>query len=102
MKQRPFAYAAAVSAFALFLGIMPATAQSAGVRPGEAGLNYEIYAGGLHVLTFDLAPRGKNYSTAAQLNEFYRRGLEQFRHLPGVESVAFTNKLPLDGQFNLP
>ena len=55
-----------------------------------------------HVLTFDLAPRGKNYSTAAQLNEFYRRGLEQFRHLPGVESVAFTNKLPLDGQFNLP
>jgi hypothetical protein len=54
MKQRPFAYAAAASAFALFLGIMPATAQSAGVRPGEAGLNYEIYAGGLHVLTFDL------------------------------------------------
>jgi predicted permease len=55
-----------------------------------------------NVLTFDITPRGKNYSTAAQLNEFYRRGLEQLRHLPGVESVAFTNKLPLDGQFNLP
>ena len=54
------------------------------------------------VLTFDITPRGKSYSTAAQLNEFYRRGLEKFRHLPGVESVAFTNKLPLDGQFNLP
>jgi putative ABC transport system permease protein len=55
-----------------------------------------------NVLTFNIVPRGKNYSTAAQLNEFYRRGLEKFRHLPGVESVAFTNKLPLDGQFNLP
>jgi hypothetical protein len=33
---------------------MPAAAQSSAVRPGEAGLNYEIYAGGLHVLTFDL------------------------------------------------
>jgi putative ABC transport system permease protein len=62
------------------------------------GLGFDAH----NVLTFDITPRGKNYSTAAQLNEFYRRGLEQFRHLPGVESIAFTNKLPLDGQFNLP
>lgn len=54
MKQRPFACAAAASLLALALGTIPAAAQGGAVRPGEAGLNYEIYAGGLHVLTFDL------------------------------------------------
>ncbi|MDQ3652175.1 MAG: ABC transporter permease [Acidobacteriota bacterium] len=54
------------------------------------------------VLTFDVLPRGKNYDTTVKTNEFYRRALERFRSLPGVEAAAVTNKLPLDRWFNLP
>jgi predicted permease len=54
------------------------------------------------VLTFDMAPKGNNYNTVAQLNDFSRRALERLRGLPGVEAAAMTNKLPLAGWFNLP
>jgi len=64
-----------------------------GVEPGFDARN---------VLTFELSPRGKNYDTVAKLNDFHRRALERFRQLPGVETVALTNKLPLNGWFNLP
>ena len=33
---------------------------------------------------------------------FYRDALERIRSVPGVESAAVTNKLPLDWQFNMP
>jgi putative ABC transport system permease protein len=55
-----------------------------------------------NVLTFEISPRGKNYDSVAKLSDFYHRGLERFRALPGVETAALTNKLPLDAQFNLP
>ena len=64
-----------------------------GVNPGFEARN---------VLTFEISPRGKSYDTVAKLGEFYRRGLERFSALPGVESAALTNKLPLDAQYNLP
>ena len=64
-----------------------------GVNPGFEARN---------VLTFEISPRGKNYDSAAKLSDFYRRGLERFSVLPGVETAAMTNKLPLDAQFNLP
>jgi putative ABC transport system permease protein len=64
-----------------------------GVEPGFEARN---------VLTFELAPLGKNYDTVAKLNDLYRRALEKFRALPGVETAALTNKLPLDGRYNLP
>jgi putative ABC transport system permease protein len=64
-----------------------------GVEPGFEAHN---------VLTFEIAPRGKNYDTVAKLNDLYRRALEVSRSLPGVEAVALTNKLPLDRWFNLP
>lgn len=64
-----------------------------GVDPGFEARN---------VLTFEISPRGKNYDNVAKLSDLYRRGLERFNALPGVESVALTNKLPLDAQFNLP
>jgi predicted permease len=64
-----------------------------GVNPGFEARN---------VLTFELSPRGKNYDSVAKLSDFYRRGLERFSALPGVETAALTNKLPLDTQFNLP
>ena len=54
------------------------------------------------MLTFEISPRGKNYDSVEKLTDFYRRGLERFSALPGVETAALTNKLPLDAQFNLP
>lgn len=64
-----------------------------GVNPGFEARN---------VLTFEISPRGKNYDSVPKLSDFYRRGLERFSALPGVETAALTNKLPLDAQFNLP
>jgi predicted permease len=55
-----------------------------------------------NVLTFEISPRGSNYDSVEKLNTFYRRALERFSALPGVEAAASTNKLPLDAQFNLP
>jgi predicted permease len=64
-----------------------------GVNPGFEARN---------VLTFEISPRGKSYDTVEKLSSFYQRGLERFSNLPGVETAALTNKLPLDAQFNLP
>jgi putative ABC transport system permease protein len=55
-----------------------------------------------NTLTFNISPRGQRYDTVAEMNELYRRALERFRSLPGVEAAALTNQLPLDGQFNMP
>src|SRR5262249_5422289 len=55
-----------------------------------------------NTLTFGISPRGKNYDSVAKMNDLYRRALERFRSLPGVETAALTNKLPLDRWFNLP
>jgi len=55
-----------------------------------------------NLLSFEISPRSKNYDTAAKTNDLYRRALERFRSLPGVEAAAVTNKLPLDRWFNLP
>src|SRR5262249_41172763 len=55
-----------------------------------------------NTLTFYISPRGQRYDTVAKMNDLYRRALERFRSLPGVETAALTNQLPLDGQFNMP
>jgi putative ABC transport system permease protein len=68
-------------------------AKLSGVEPGFDARN---------VLSFEISPRGKNYDTVAKLSDFYQRTLEDLSQLPGVQSVAFTNKLPLDSQFNMP
>ncbi len=68
----------------------------ANLRGVEAGFEAR------NTLTFNVSPRGKNYDTVAKMNDFYRRALERFRSLPGVEAAALTNRLPLDGWFNLP
>ncbi|MCA1817260.1 MAG: ADOP family duplicated permease, partial [Acidobacteria bacterium] len=55
-----------------------------------------------NVLTFQLNLSGERYKTTAQTAAFYRDALARVSHLPGVESAATTNKLPLDWQFNMP
>ena len=55
-----------------------------------------------NLLSFEISPQGKNYDTVAKINNFYSRGLEKFRGLPGVEAAAVTNRLPLDKWLNMP
>jgi len=55
-----------------------------------------------HVLTFQVGLSGPQYDTTAKVTEFYRRALERFASVPGVEAAAVTSSLPLMGQFNLP
>ena len=52
------------------------------------------------VLTFQVMPDGPRYDTTQEAAAFYRDALERIGNLPGVESAAITNKLPLDWQFN--
>jgi putative ABC transport system permease protein len=84
------------SALALAVGaglLLRTFANLRGVEPGFEARN---------VLTFEISPKGGNYDTVAKLSDLYRHALERFSALPGVETAALTNKLPLDAQFNLP
>jgi putative ABC transport system permease protein len=54
-----------------------------------------------NVLTFEVAPNGKQYETTAQNADYFRRALERLRSLPGVESTAVTSNLPLGAFLNL-
>jgi hypothetical protein len=55
MRQRPASFAVAAPLLGLLFAGAPAAATSApDAKPGQADLTYEIYTGGLHVLTFDL------------------------------------------------
>ncbi|MFN0107533.1 MAG: ABC transporter permease [Blastocatellia bacterium] len=64
-----------------------------GVEPGFDPRN---------VLTAQVALSGERYDTTDEVAAYYRTALERIRHLPGVESAAVVNKLPLDWQFNMP
>jgi putative ABC transport system permease protein len=55
-----------------------------------------------NVLTFQIQLNGERYNTTNKAAAFYRDAVERIGHLPGVESVAVINKLPLDWQFNMP
>jgi len=55
-----------------------------------------------NILTFQVTLGGSRYKTSEQTLEFQRRALERIKSLPGVETAAVTNTLPLSGSFNLP
>ena len=55
-----------------------------------------------NMLTFEIAPRGPQYATTAQVTEFNQRALERIKSLPGVEAAATSNVLPLRHWLNLP
>ena len=54
------------------------------------------------VLTFEVAARGPQYATTNQIVEFHQQAIDRLKSLPGVESVATTNTLPLRRWLNLP
>ena len=55
-----------------------------------------------NLVSFKISPEGTNYDQSTKINELYLRAMNVFRHLPAVQEVAITSKLPLDSQFNLP
>ncbi len=65
-------------------------------------LNVEPGFDAKNVLTCQLALNGTRYDTSSEASAFYRDALERIKALPGVESAAVINKLPLDWQFNMP
>ena len=55
-----------------------------------------------NVFIGQVALGGDAYDTTLEVNAFYQSAIERIRSIPGVESAAVVNKLPLDWQFNMP
>jgi predicted permease len=54
-----------------------------------------------NVLTFEVAPNGKQYDTTAKHLDYSQRALERIKSIPGVETAAVTSNLPLGQWLNL-
>jgi putative ABC transport system permease protein len=55
-----------------------------------------------NVITMEMALTGNRYATTAGVAQMIRHSRERIQTIPGVEDVAVTNSLPLDGGFGLP
>jgi putative ABC transport system permease protein len=53
------------------------------------------------VLTGRMSLRGERYANPAVLNSFLDQGLERIRHIPGVQSAAVVNGVPIERGLNL-
>lgn len=53
------------------------------------------------VLTARMSLHGERYSPPAALNAYIQQGLERLRRLPGVESAALVNGVPIERGLNL-
>jgi predicted permease len=51
-----------------------------------------------HVLAADVDPPPQNYSSNVSATRFYNQALAAIRAIPGVRSVGWINKLPLEGE----
>ena len=54
-----------------------------------------------HLLTMQVQQTGHWLDTDSARARFLTQALEAVRHVPGVASAAFTNQLPLSGDFNV-
>jgi putative ABC transport system permease protein len=53
------------------------------------------------VVTARMSMQGDRYATTEDINRFFDRGLEQIRRIPGVESAAVVNGVPIARALNL-
>ena len=53
------------------------------------------------VLTARMSMQGDRYATAEGINRFFDRGLDQIRRIPGVQSAAVVNGVPIARALNL-
>jgi putative ABC transport system permease protein len=63
------------------------------VQPGFDGHN---------VMTLEMALTGERYASTAGVAQLIQSSRERIHAVPGMEEVAVTNSLPLDGGFGLP
>jgi putative ABC transport system permease protein len=54
-----------------------------------------------NVLTARMSLTGERYSTADAVNRLYEQGLERLRGIPGVQSAAVVNSIPIEQGLNL-
>jgi predicted permease len=54
-----------------------------------------------NVLTARMSMQGDRYATAEDINRFFDRGLDQIRRIPGVQSAAVVNGVPIARALNL-
>ena len=52
-----------------------------------------------HLLTLQVQASGHRFDDSGALHRFFTQALKAVREVPGVESAAFTSKLPLSGDF---
>ena len=56
---------------------------------------------GSNVITARMSLAGERYNTAADVNRLYDLGIERLKRLPGVQSVAVVNGVPMEWALNL-
>ena len=56
---------------------------------------------GTNVLTARMSLTGERYSTTDAVNRLYEQGLERLRRIPGVQSAAVVNSIPIEQGLNL-
>jgi putative ABC transport system permease protein len=54
-----------------------------------------------NLLAARMSLRGERYATAASVNRLYELGLERIRRIPGVQTVAVVNSIPMEFGLNL-
>jgi predicted permease len=54
-----------------------------------------------NVVTARMSLRGERYSTSEAVNQLVERGLERLRAVPGVQSAAIVNSIPIEFGLNL-
>lgn len=54
-----------------------------------------------NVLTARMSLQGERYGTSEEINRFYALGLDRIRQIPGVESAAVVNAIPMEFGLNL-
>ena len=56
---------------------------------------------GTNVITVRMSLAGERYNTVADVNRLYALGLERLKRIPGVESAAVVNGVPMERALNL-
>ena len=54
-----------------------------------------------NVVTARMSMQGDRYATSEDVNRFFERGLDQIRRIPGVQSAAVVNGVPIARALNL-
>ena len=76
---------------------------SAGLLLRSLGRLFSVDPGfdATHLLTMQVQEAGQRYIRDDARARFYEQALESVRHIPGAESAAFVNQVPLSGDYEM-